>query len=123
MSMLKKIIIITLASMTLLAVYAKAVGLGWNPYSDAAVNTIKIYLAPGTNGFVAGGPAQANTNNVTLITTNVPANTVSVSIAVPFSGNWSAVATALTTNGVESVNSNLATTNVPPGAPINLRFQ
>jgi hypothetical protein len=121
--MLKKLITIVMLSATLVAVYAKAVGLGWNPYSDAAVNTIKVYIAPGLTSFASGGVSTANTNVVGLITTNVAATATSVTINVPFSGPWSAVATALTTNGVESVNSNLASTNLPPGAPISLRFQ
>jgi len=122
--MLKKILLTSLAiGAVAIAVYAKAVGLGWNPYSDAAVNTIKVYIAPGANPFVANGTATANTNAVGLITTNVPSTATTVTVSVPFSGTWSAVATAVTTNGVESLNSNLASTNLPPGAPISLRFQ
>lgn len=121
--MLKKLIVGSVLSVALLvALYAKGVGLGWNPYSDAAVNTIKVYLAPGTNTLVGGGPASANSVSG-VITTNVAVTATSVTINVPFSGNWVAVATAVSTNGVESVNSNSATTNLPPGAPFNLRFQ
>jgi len=121
--MLKKILITILAAGTLVAVYAKTVGLGWNSYSDPAVNIIKVYIAPGTNAFVAGGPAQANASVSGLITTNVSSTATSVTINVSFSGAWSAVVTAVTTVGVESFNSNLASTNLAPGAPINLGFR
>lgn len=120
--MLKKIIITSMLSVALVALYAKNVGMGWNVYSDPAVNTIKVYIAPGANTLVGGGVATSN-NVSGVIVTNVSSTATSVTVNVPFSGVWNAVATAVTTNGIESFNSNQVSTNLPPGTPINLRFQ
>jgi len=91
------------------------VNLGWNAYVDNGVSLLKVYGVPGTNTVFL--PGNANAGVVQML----PASATSTSVTNLPSGAWSFVLTAVTTNGLESVNSNEVWTNVYPGAVTGLR--
>lgn len=94
---------------------AQTVNLAWNASPSPEVNRYKVYAAKGTNVVFAVG----NTNAATSVTVT---NQFTASFTNLSVGAWTFVATALSTNNLESANSNTVWTNVVPGAVINFRF-
>lgn len=121
---MKKLLgIFTLALMLTSVAYAQAgpitVKLGWDTYqntNDVSVSLIKVYAIQGTNAWTT------NNLNATLIRSTSATNTTLTITNGLYSGYWRFVATAWATNGLESVNSNEASTNLYPGSIVNLRF-
>jgi hypothetical protein len=98
-------------SLTLLA---GTVNLAWNASTSPEVNRYKIYYAPGTN-FVF----TANNSNATG-SVIVPSTQLTASVSNLVAGAWSFTATALSTNNLESADSNVAWTFVSLAGVANL---
>ena len=114
--MLKKVLTGLLVAASAVSLFAGSIQFGWNPVVDPSIQSVKIYLTPGTNTVFAVG----NTNaTVTLV---VPAASVTATVSNLSAGSWSAVATCITTNGLESANSNEVWTNVTPGTITGLNI-
>lgn len=115
---MKKLFATLALAATTVALIAGTVNVAWDTYvnSDGTVNTIKVYAVKGTNTVFTAGNANANV----IVSTAVTNNTVSF-VNLP-AGAWTFTATAATTNGLESANSNVIWTNVLPGSVINFRF-
>lgn len=92
---------------------SQSVNLAWDATPSA--NRYKIYAVSGTNTSFTAGNANAT---VTLTVTNQTTATIT-NLSV---GAWTFTATSLSTNGLESVNSNVIWTNIYPGAVLNFRF-
>ncbi len=116
--MIKKLLLTTAAlTVSIATMIAGTVNLAWSPYtSDPTVNLIKIYAVQGTNTTFTTGNANATVINSTSVTNN------SFTITNLPSGAWTFTATASSTNGIESVDSNVVWTNIYPGAVMNLMF-
>jgi hypothetical protein len=94
---------------------AQNVNLAWDASPSPEVNRYKVYAAKGTNTVFAVG--NTNAASTITVTNQLVASFTNLSV-----GAWTFTATALSTNGLESVNSNVVWTNVLPGAIINFRF-
>ncbi len=93
---------------------AGTVTLAWDPSPSPDVDRYKVYYGKGTNFVFAAG----NTNALSVTVTNQTTCTVSNLT----SGVWSFVATALvSTNGLESDNSNEVEATMRPSKPTVLR--
>jgi len=95
-------------------VSAQNINLAWDASSSPEVNRYKVYVAKGTNVVFTAG-------NVNATTTVTITNQTTGNLTLPV-GTYTFTATALSTNGLESINSNVIWTNVYPGAIINFRF-
>ena len=95
-------------------VSAQNINLAWDASSSPEVNRYKVYVAKGTNVVFTAG-------NVNATTTVTFTNQTTGNLTLPV-GTWTFTATALSTNGLESINSTVIWTNVYPGAIINFRF-
>lgn len=116
--MIKKIVTSIMLAASLISVFANGtVNLAWNAYvGDVGVNTIKLYVASGTNtAFIAG-------HSNAVATLSVPVAQTSGSITNLPSGTYTAVATAVTTNNIESLDSTNVVFNIIPGGVINFRI-
>lgn len=115
---MKKLLTVFALAAAAVTLVAGTVNVAWDTYvnSDGTVNTIKVYAVKGTNTVFTAGNANANV----IVSTAVTNNTVSF-VNLP-AGAWTFTATAATTNGLESANSNVIWTNVLPGSVINFRF-
>ena len=103
--------------LTAVAVSAQSVNLAWNASPSPEVNRYKVYAAKGTNTVFAVGNTNAAATVTVTVTNQLTASFTNLSV-----GAWTFTATALSTNNLESVNSNTVWTNVVPGAVINFRF-
>ena len=112
--MIKKVLVGLLIAATSFSAVAGSIVFGWNAVTDPSVQSVKLYLAQGTNTVFTAGNANAT---VTLI---VPASATTATVTNLNGGAWTAVATAITTNGLESANSNTVWTNVFPGTIVGL---
>ena len=113
--MIKKLIIgLLLVASSVSLIAGGSIQFGWPSITDTNVQSVKFYLTQGTNTVFAVG----NTNATVILTVPLPAT--SATITNLGSGAWSAVATCITSNGLESANSNEVWTNVIPGAIVNL---
>lgn len=97
------------------AVGAQSVNLAWDASPSPEVNRYKVYAAKGTNTVFTAG--NANATSVVTVTNQLTASFTNLSV-----GAWTFTATAVSTNGLESLNSNIVWTNVYPGAVVNFRF-
>jgi hypothetical protein len=104
--------------MSVVSLAAQSVKLAWNTYptNDPSVTTIKIYGIKENNAVFA-----ADNSNATLLS-SVPATNNISSISNLAAGWWTFTATAYSTNGMESLNSNTVWTNILPDRVTNLRF-
>ncbi len=94
------------------------VTLGWDLYTnDVTVDTIKIYVAPGTNVFTTGTTAGAT------IVASTSSTNVSLTVSNLTSGYWTFCATAYNSvNGLESSpTSNQLSAKLVPVAPSNFK--
>ena len=110
---LSSIILGTILSVTGI-VSAQNINLVWDASTSPEVNRYKVYVAKGTNVVFTAG-------NVNATTTVTFTNQTTGNLTLPV-GTWTFTATALSTNGLESINSTVIWTNVYPGAIINFRF-
>ena len=94
---------------------AQSVNLAWDASPSPEVNRYKVYAAKGTNVVFAAG--NTNAASTITVTNQLVASFTNLSV-----GAWTFTATALSTNGLESANSNVVWTNVLPGAVVNFRF-
>jgi hypothetical protein len=114
--MKKEIMIALISVMSAISLFAGTVNLGWNPITDPSVTTVKVYAVPGTNTVFTAGNANAtvirsvNSTNSTISITNLQ------------SSAWTFTATALSSGGIESTNSNVVWANVPPSGVVNLQI-
>lgn len=119
MKILKKVIPAVILTMLSLGAFAGGnVTLGWDLYTnDVTVDTIKIYVAPGTNIFTAGTTAGA-----TIIASTSSTNT-SLTVSNLSSGYWSFCATSYNSlNGLESVpTTNQVSAKLLPASPSNFK--
>jgi len=117
--MIKKLIVSSiLLAATALSLVAGSITVAWDPYvGDSSVDTIKVYVATGTNTAFLPGNSNAFTSKTTAVT-----NTT-LSISNLAAGQYTLVATAISTNGLESSNSTSATGFVPLGGVLNFRIQ
>lgn len=100
---------------TAVTMAAQSVNLAWDASPSPEVNRYKVYAAKGTNVVFAVG--NTNAASTVTVTNQLTASFTNLSV-----GAWTFVATALSTNNLESANSNTVWTNVVPGAVINFRF-
>lgn len=101
--------------LTAVAMAAQSVNLAWDASPSPEVNRYKVYAVKGTNTVFTAG--NANANSTVTVTNQLTASFTNLSV-----GAWTFTATAISTNGLESANSNTVWTNVYPGAVINFRF-
>jgi hypothetical protein len=112
---MKKLIVMLIFVASLTSTFAGTVNLAWNAYTNSGVNFLKIYGVKGTNTVFL-----TNNSNATISNT-VPVANTTFGVSNLLSGAWTFTMTALGTNGLESLNSNVVWTNVLPGAVVNLR--
>lgn len=99
------------------SLYAGSVTLAWD--ASAGTNVIayySIYWVRGTN-------ATFTTNNANAAGKLSVTNKLTCTVSNLTAGAWTFTATAYSTNGLESANSNVVWTNLLPGVVTNLRFQ
>jgi len=97
------------------AVAAQSVNLAWDASPSPEVNRYKVYAVKGTNTVFATG--NTNASATVTVTNQLTATFSNLSV-----GAWTFTATAVSTNGLESLNSNTVWTNVYPGSVVNFRF-
>jgi hypothetical protein len=112
---MKKLITSILLAASVVSLVAGTVNLAWDASPSPEVNRYTVYALKGTNAVFAVG----NTNATTSVTVTNQLTATFTNLSV---GTWNFVATAKSTNNLESVNSNQVQTNVVPGAPTVLRL-
>jgi len=118
-----KKLLLSLLGIVFITISAQAgtsrVVLAWDASPSSDVNRYKVYVAPGTNTVFL-----TNNSNATIVVTVTNQLTATVS-NLNSGAAYSFVATALTTNNLESSNSVEIWTYIPfstPSVPANLRF-
>ena len=96
-------------------IYAGNVEMAWDASTSPEVNRYKIYAVQGTNTVFT-------TNNANAVATLVVTNQLTATMSNLTVGAWTFVATAISTNNLESDNSNVVWGNVPPKGVVNLRI-
>ena len=93
---------------------AGSVTLAWDASTSPDVNRYKVYAVQGTNTVFL-------TNNSNASVTVTVTNQTTATVPNLLSGAWTFVATAISTNNLESLNSTSVWTIVPVAGVVNLK--